>query len=86
MGLNLLPQNAHTKPFIYWIMFHEHLFLHTHIVPPPCESVWETQNMSFLCVWDHVNTCHNCMWMYKWYIPPKMVYVSLLLYIYVVDP
>jgi len=30
------------------------------------------------CVYgDHMNTCHNCMWVYKWYMPPKVVYVSL---------
>jgi len=26
---------------------------------------------------DHVDTCHNYMWVYKWYMPPKVVYVSL---------
>lgn len=60
------------------IMFHEYPFVHTHIVQPSCESVWEIQKVSFLCVcWDHVNRCHNCMWVYKWYMPPKVVYVSL---------
>jgi hypothetical protein len=43
-------------------MFHGHPFLHTHIVPPPYESVRDTKGEFFLCVcvcWDHVNTCHN---------------------------
>jgi len=58
-------------------MFHWHSFLHTYNVPPPCESVWEIIKVDFFVCGDHVNTCHNCVWMNKWYMPPKVVYVSL---------
>jgi len=61
-------------------MIHEHLFFHTHIVPLHIR-VCERYKMWVFCVCgDHMDTCHNCTWVYKWYMPPKVVFVSLLLY------
>jgi len=63
-----------------WIMFHEHFFLHTHIVPPHV-IVCERHKMWIFCVCeDHVDTCHNYMWVYKWYMPPIVCHLTWSMY------